>query len=62
MVNACLSYERKSKSVHIGVNTSKLKYAKKETKDEDPLVTDNAVVNVPSYFKLFEYGKNFLKT
>ena len=28
-------------------------------KNEEPSVTDNSVINVPSYFKLFECGKNF---
>ena len=32
-----------------------------KTKDEEPLVTDNLVINAPIYFKLFECGKNFLK-
>ena len=31
-----------------------------ETRDEEPSVTDNLVINVPSYFKLFKCGKNFL--
>ena len=33
-----------------------------ETNDEEPLVTDNSVINVPRYFKLFECGRNSLKT
>ena len=31
-----------------------------ETQDEEPSVTDNSVINFPSYFKLFKFGKNFL--
>ena len=31
-----------------------------ETKDEEPSVTDNSVINAPSYFKLFECGKKLL--
>ena len=30
------------------------------TKDQEPSVTDNSVINVPRYFKIFECGKNFL--
>ena len=38
----------------------RIKYAKNETKDEEPLVTDNSVINAPIYFKPFEYIKNYL--
>ena len=31
-----------------------------KTKDEEPSVIDNSVINAPSYFKLFGCGKNFL--
>ena len=31
-----------------------------ETNNEEPLVTDNSVVNVPVYFKLLECIKKFL--
>ena len=31
-----------------------------ETKDEEPSVTDNSVINISSYFELFECSKNFL--
>ena len=31
-----------------------------ETKDEEPSITDNPVINVPRYFKLFGCGKHFL--
>ena len=32
----------------------------RKKKDEEPSVTDNAVINASSYFKLFECGKNLL--
>ena len=32
-----------------------------KTKYEEPLVTDNSIINEQRYFKLFECGKNFLK-
>ena len=53
IVNTCSSEESKSKIVRISVNTSEVKYAKNETKDEEPLVTDTSVINGPNYFKLF---------
>ena len=31
-----------------------------KTNDEEPLVIDNSVINAPSYFEIFECGKNFL--
>ena len=31
-----------------------------ETKDEEPSVTNNSVINAPIYFKKFERGKNLL--
>ena len=58
--NACSLDKSKSKSVHISVNMSEIKYATNKTKDWEPLVTDNSVINAPGYFKLFEYGKKFL--
>ena len=61
IVNACSLDEIELKSVHISVNTSEVKDANNETKDEEPLVTDNSVINVPRYFKLFECGRNSLK-
>ena len=54
--------ESELKKFHISINMSEIKYTKNETKDEEPLVMDNSVINVPSYFKLFECSKNFLKT
>ena len=38
------------KNVHISVNTREIKDAKNETKDEEPSVTDNSVINAPRYF------------
>ena len=61
IVNACSSDESESKSVHISVNTSEVKGAMNETKDKEPLVTDNSVINATIYFKLFECHKNFSK-
>ena len=40
---------------------SEFKDTNNETKDEEPSVTDNSVINTPSCFKLFDCGKNFLK-
>ena len=37
----------------MSVNTSKVK----DTKDEEPAVTDIEVIKAPGYFKLFKYGK-----
>ena len=58
IVNACSSDKSESKSVHISVNTSEVKGANNETNDEETLVTDNSVINVPSYLKKLECGKN----
>ena len=61
IVNICYLNESESKIVHISVNMSKIKDAKNEsvnmsevkydnnkTKDEEPLVTDNSVINATS--------------
>ena len=74
MSNACSLDESESKSVHISVNTSEVKYAKNkivnmselryaknETNNEEPSIAYNSVINSPIYFKLFEFGKNLLK-
>ena len=45
------------KSVHIIINTKKVKYVINEARDEEPLVTDNSTINVLRYFELFEWGK-----
>ena len=43
------------------INTNKVKYYIDETDNEEPLVTDNPVINETIYFDLFEWVKNFLK-
>ena len=48
-------------SIHKSINTNEGKYTIDGTKDEEPLVTDNPVVNEPIYFKLFKCGIKFLK-
>ena len=58
--DACSTDDSESKRVHISVNTSDVKYSMNETKDEEPLVTDNSIINVPSYLKIFECRKNLL--
>ena len=54
IINACSLDESESKRVYISVNTSEVKHAMNEIKDEEPSVTDNSFINAPSYFKLFE--------
>ena len=53
--------ESELKKFHISINMSEIKYEMDETKYEEPLVTDNLVINAPIYFKLLECGNNFLK-
>ena len=60
IVNACSSEESESKSVNISVNTSKVTDEMNEKIDEEHLVIDNSVINVPISSKLFECSKNFL--
>ena len=60
IVNACSFDKSESKSVHVSVNTSEVKDAMGETKDEEISVTKNSVINEPSNFKLFECSKNLL--
>ena len=48
--NACSSDESESKSVHINVNTIKVKDANNETMREEALVMDNSVINSPACF------------
>ena len=51
----CMFFGRdETKIVHISVNTSEVKYAMNKTKDGEPLVTNNSVINVSIYFKLFK--------
>ena len=33
-----------------------------ETRDEELSIKDNLFINAPMYFKLFGWGKHFLKT
>ena len=42
--------------MYIRVYTSEVK----DTKDEEPAVTDIEVIKLPGYFNFFEYGKEFL--
>ena len=49
-----------SKSIHISFNSIKVKDATNETKNEEPLVADNSVINTTSYLKLFDCGKTIL--
>ena len=60
IVNSYSLDESESNIFHISVNASKVKYATNETKYEEPFATDNAVINTPTHFKLFECGKTFL--
>ena len=46
--------------LNISVNKIKVKDEKNKTKDEEPSITDNSVINAPIDFKLFKWGKNFL--
>ena len=52
--NAYSLDESESKSLHISVNTSKVNFAMNETKDEEPLVTYNSVINALSLTILAE--------
>ena len=58
--NACSIYKIDSKSVHISIIARKVKDVMNETKYEVLLVTDNAFIHAPRYFKLVECGENFL--
>ena len=58
IVDETSTEESELKSVHKRINEGK--YAKNETEYEEPSVTDNPVVNEPSYFNLFGCGKNIL--
>ena len=51
---------KRIKNIHISANERRVKDAMNETKDEEPSVTDNLLINAPRYFKLLEWGKNFL--
>ena len=52
--------ESESESVHKVIHKNKEKYAIDEAEHEEPLATDNPVINKPSYLKLFKCGKNIL--
>ena len=54
------SYTEESESECVQINVNKEKHAKNESEHEDPLVTDNPVFKEPSYFNIFECGKNLL--
>ena len=51
---------RESENVHKSINTNKEKDTIDETEHEEPLVTDNPVINDTRYFNLFKCGKNIL--
>ena len=44
-------------SIQKSINTNKEKYAIDEIDHEEPLVTDNPVINEPRYFNPFKCGK-----
>ena len=54
------SYTERSKSEWVHKSINGKKYAKNETEHKENLVPDNPVVKEPSYFNLFECGKNLL--
>ena len=53
--------EIESKIVHISVNMTKVKHAINETKDKEPSVENNSVINAPRYSKIFKCSKTILK-
>ena len=52
--------ESESENVQKSINRNKEKYAIDETQHEEPSVIYNPVINEPSYFNIFECGKNIL--
>ena len=58
IVNEVDTEERESKSIHKSINTNKGKYVIDESDHEEHPVTDNQVINDPSYFNLFECSTN----
>ena len=52
--------KRESESIHKSINKNKGNYAIDVIEHEEPSVKDNPVINDPSYFDLFECGKNLL--
>ena len=53
IVDESSTEESKSESINKIINKNKEKYAIEETEYEEPLVTDNPVINDPSYFNQF---------
>ena len=51
IVIACSTDKSTPTRIHISVNTSEVKDSMREEKDGETLVTDNSVINVPSYLK-----------
>ena len=60
MIDESSKEESESESVHKSINKNKEKDTFDETEHEEPLVTDNPVINDLRYFNLFECGKNIL--
>ena len=60
IVNEISTEEGESESVRKSINTNNEKDAIDKTKDEEPSVADNPVVDETIYFNLFKCGKNFL--
>ena len=60
IANKSSTEERESERIHKSINKNEVKYAIGETEYEEPLITDNPVINESSYFNLSECGKNFL--
>ena len=60
IVDESSTEESETESVHKSTNTNEEKYEIGKTQNEEPLVTDNKVINKPSYFNLFKCGKNIL--
>ena len=52
--------ESKSKSGHKSIKINKEKYEINEIENKETSIEYNTVINKPSYFNLFECGKNLL--
>ena len=57
-----LTQESESEIINKIIITNKEKYEIDETEHEEPLVTDNPVINGQIYFNLFQYGKDLLNS
>ena len=57
IVNESSTEESGSEIVHQSINTNKEKYTIDETEHDEPLVTDNLVINDMSYLNLFECNR-----